>query len=184
MTAFSMKLGSLVSLAAPWVIACAPAASQMRPAGQTASAPAAHETHGAHHHDEHAAASTSPVASPAPAAGPPDAAPASGILSEQDAYERALPVFQRYCANCHTTAGDRSRASTLRHFNMDRYPLTGHHANEIGATVRKVLGASGKRATMPRDRPGAVQGDDLRLVLEWAEAFDRAHPPGHGGHRR
>ena len=28
---------------------------------------------------------------------------------------------------------------------------------------------------MPKDRPGAIRGDDLRAILDWADAFDRAH---------
>lgn len=93
--------------------------------------------------------------------------------SEQEAYERARPVFERYCASCHTSgAGNRA---ALRHFTMDRYPFGGHHADQISSTIRDVLGADGQPATMPKDRPGAVQGDDLRAILDWADAFDRAH---------
>lgn len=101
--------------------------------------------------------------------------------SEQDAYERARPLFERYCASCHTTHGERSRRSALRHFNMDSYPLGGHHADEIGAMVRQSLGASGSPATMPRDRPGVIEGDELQVILEWADAFERAHPVDHSG---
>lgn len=64
---------------------------------------------------------------------------------------------------------------------MDRYPLGGHHADEIGSMVRQSLGASGSPATMPRDHPGVIEGDELRVILEWADAFDRAHPASHGG---
>lgn len=69
---------------------------------------------------------------------------------------------------------------------MDGYPFGGHHADQISATIREVLGTTGERATMPRDRPGIVRGDELRLVLDWADAFARAHPADrahqHGGH--
>jgi len=67
----------------------------------------------------------------------------------------------------------------LRHFTMDGYPFGGHHAATIARTIREVLGAAGEPATMPDDRPGAVQGADLALVLQWAEAWDRmrSHPP-------
>jgi hypothetical protein len=42
--------------------------------------------------------------------------------------------------------------------------------------VRKVLGAGGAgKATMPSDDPGAVTGDDLRLIIAWADVFDHAH---------
>lgn len=115
--------------------------------------------------------------------------PAEGIpheqgpaASEQEAYERARHVFERYCANCHTS-GTGKRAA-LRHFTMDRYPFGGHHADQISSTIREVLGADGQPATMPKDRPGAVQGDDLRAILDWADAFERAHAAAdHSEHR-
>lgn len=100
-------------------------------------------------------------------------APVASEPSEQEAYERARPVFERYCASCHTTRAGKRAA--LRHFTMDRYPFGGHHADQISSTIREVLGASRQPATMPKDRPGAVQGDDLRAILDWADAFDRAH---------
>ncbi|MCC6968679.1 MAG: hypothetical protein IT434_00515 [Phycisphaerales bacterium] len=102
--------------------------------------------------------------------------------TEQEAYERARPVFERYCASCHTRGAGKRAA--LRHFTMDRYPFGGHHADQISSTIREVLGADGQPATMPKDRPGAVQGDELRIVLDWAEAFDRAHAAAdHSEHR-
>lgn len=58
---------------------------------------------------------------------------------------------------------------------MDSYPFGGHHANAVGEAVRKVLGATGKRATMPKDAPGSVQGTELEAVLAWAKAFEGAH---------
>lgn len=61
---------------------------------------------------------------------------------------------------------------------MTSYPFRGHHADDIGASIRRVLGGSGKKATMPKDGPGSVQGDDLALVLAWADAFDRAKSAG------
>lgn len=96
--------------------------------------------------------------------------------SEQEAYQRARPVFERYCASCHTSSGGKRAA--LRHFTMDGYPFGGHHAAQISATIREVLGASGQPATMPKDRPGAVQSEELRAILDWADAFDRAHAAG------
>jgi mono/diheme cytochrome c family protein len=100
-------------------------------------------------------------------------APKGPTRREQDAYERARPVFERYCASCHTSGAGKRAAP--RHFTMDRYPFGGHHAEQVSSTIREVLGASGQSATMPKDRPGAVQGDDLRAILDWADAFDRAH---------
>jgi hypothetical protein len=59
---------------------------------------------------------------------------------------------------------------------MDSYPFGGHHAAEIAATIRLVLGASGKPPTMPRDNPGVVHGESLVLIMKWADSFDAAHP--------
>lgn len=61
---------------------------------------------------------------------------------------------------------------------MDGYPFGGHHAGQISGTIREALGASGQPATMPKDRPGAVQSEELRAILDWADAFDRAHAAG------
>jgi hypothetical protein len=58
---------------------------------------------------------------------------------------------------------------------MDSYPLQGHHAREMGQTMRRVLGASGKPATMPLGQPGVIKGEQLKLILEWAEIFDLNH---------
>jgi mono/diheme cytochrome c family protein len=108
------------------------------------------------------------TASPAPAA----AAPAAELA----AYEKARPVFEKYCAGCHSSAGTlEGKPKALPHFNIDGYPFTGHHAGSIGAEVREVLGATGEAATMPADRPGAVQGAELDAILEWTRAFDEAH---------
>ena len=69
----------------------------------------------------------------------------------------------------------------MRHFSMDAYPFGGHHTDEMAATIREVLGADGSKPTMPRDRPGAVQDDELATILEWAAAFERSHTAGlHG----
>jgi mono/diheme cytochrome c family protein len=111
--------------------------------------------------------------------------PEKAMLSEEEAYERARPVFEQYCARCHTSAGNKPVA--LRHFTMDTYPFGGHHASEVAKSVRDVLGANGKAATMPLGQPGAVKGEQLRLVLDWADAFDRAHAKDgaseHHGHQ-
>lgn len=88
------------------------------------------------------------------------------------AYQQARPVFERYCSDCHTAAGTRSQASALNHFSMDTYPFGGHHADEMAGTIREVLGADGGKATMPPGRPGAVQGQELELILNWAAASD------------
>jgi hypothetical protein len=33
---------------------------------------------------------------------------------------------------------------------------------------------------MPKDDPGSVQGEELRLIIAWADAFDKAHPGAAG----
>lgn len=119
------------------------------------------------------------------AAGPIASQPAPTELSaeelrvaEQRAYERARPVFERHCSKCHTSGGKQAKRGALRHFSMDAYPFGGHHAGEMAATIREVLGATGEEATMPDDDPGSVQGEELAAVLEWAAAFERSYAAG------
>ena len=110
--------------------------------------------------------------------------PTSALSDDKKAYERARPVFQKYCGKCHTEQSGKRTA--LKHFVMDSYPFGGHHTANMPATIRKVLGQDGKRATMPRDKPGIVQGDDLKLILEWADAAERTRtstpPDTHESH--
>ncbi len=123
-----------------------------------------------------------PVAEkPAPPASDPKA---DALAAETAAYDKAKPVFQKYCSTCHTKAGKKSGKKKLDHFAMDAYPFGGEHTAFIGDHVRGVLGLSGKKATMPYDKPGSVKGDDLALVKAWADAWEAAekagaHPP-HG----
>jgi hypothetical protein len=97
--------------------------------------------------------------------------------AEREAYERARPVFEKYCTKCHTPTGGGHDDLAIEHLDMSTYPFGGHHGAEAGAEVREALGAapSGEEATMPDDAPGSVEGDDLALVLAWADEFDRAH---------
>ena len=96
---------------------------------------------------------------------------------ELAAFAEAKPAFERHCFRCHTTASKKSKRKALDHVSMDQYPFGGHHADEAGRVVRKVLGAEpGGKATMPSDDPGSVKGDDLAKILGWADSFDRAHP--------
>jgi hypothetical protein len=105
------------------------------------------------------------------------------LAAEEKAYEAARPVFVAQCAKCHSKDSKKAQAKTLDHFDMTSYPFGGHHAAEITAEVRKALGIGGGKATMPKDHPGAVQGDDLALIAAWADAWDRAHEGGaHEGH--
>lgn len=101
--------------------------------------------------------------------------PNDPLAAERAAYDRARPVFERHCAACHTSEGEMATRGSLRHFVMDDYPFGGHHAHDIAAEIRRVLGATGRRPTMPRGDAGSVQGDDLAAILAWADAFDRAH---------
>ena len=96
--------------------------------------------------------------------------------AEKAAFERARPVFEKHCYRCHSTRGGNGNKKALPHLDMDTYPFAGHHAGELGAKIREVLGATGKEPTMPDDEPGAVKGDELKRVLAWADEFDKAHP--------
>ncbi len=153
-----------------------------------ASAPSSGPAVAPHEHDSRAPSDASPgegrddpppMARSAGADVPPaeeashEHAPVAAAPSEQEAYERARPVFERYCASCHTSRAGKRAA--LRHFTMDRYPFGGHHADQITSAIREVLGANGQPATMPKGRPGAVQAEELRAILDWADAFDRTH---------
>ena len=145
------------------------AAKEATPAGTPAQPEAHGDTHDATH--ETGSADASDV-----------------MVMERAAYERAKPVFDKYCADCHTTEKAQDPDDeALEHFNMDSYPFGGHHAHEIGEEIREVLGAEGDEPTMPMGDPGAVQGEELDLVLAWADAFDNAHggdaeAHGHGEH--
>jgi len=129
-----------------------------------------------------------PPTDPAPPA-PPDAAQVKAdlVAAETAAYQAAQPVFTTYCAACHQQGGKKATAKKLGHFDMTAYPFGGHHAAQIGGVVREVLGVDGGRPTMPKDKPGAVRGDELALIVAWTAAWAAAeaggaHPaqPHHG----
>src|SRR5262245_13414822 len=110
------------------------------------------------------------------------AALVTGLLFHQHAagtdvaaWAAAKPVLDKYCAKCHTTGGKGATPETLDHFNMDSYPPGGHHADEIGPAIKEVLGATGKEPTMPDDNPGVVKGEELEVVVAWADAWEHAH---------
>jgi hypothetical protein len=98
---------------------------------------------------------------------------------ERTAFAAAKPVLDKHCARCHATGGRKAKPKTLKHFNMTKYPPTGHHANEIGPVVRRVLlgdKTRDKAPTMPADDVGAVAGEELKAVISWTEAVDKATP--------
>ena len=64
--------------------------------------------------------------------------------------------------------------------DINEYPFKGKHANE--ADIRKALGIGGGKPTMPKNKPGAVKGDDLALIAAWADAWDAAE--GAGAHTK
>lgn len=171
-----MRLASIIVVVA---IACGGSPQQRPPAPPPADPVPMHE----------------PVAvdAGAPVAAPTDAAPADPnaelLAAERAAFERAKPVFDRWCAKCHAKGGKNASAKKLGHFDMTTYPFGGHHAMEISGAIAKALGLTGKKPTMPADKKGAVQGEELALVKAWIDAFDAAHAGGahgaahdHGGH--
>jgi mono/diheme cytochrome c family protein len=129
-----------------------------------------------------------------PSRAPTDPDLVSIAAAEEASFARAKPVFQKYCASCHSKAGKKATRATLGHFSIDTYPFGGHHAAEVGETVREVLGVTGEKPTMPKHKPGVVQGEDLAAIVEWSKAFDASHAAGlhdhgakdhghhHGGH--
>lgn len=139
--------------------------------------------------------STTPPADPVPVAEPtpipsapaepgdpamPDPAMirAELVAAETAAFERAKPVFDRYCMKCHATSGSKASKKKLDHFDMTTYPFAGEHALEISREIRGTLGLTGKKVTMPADKKGAVKGDELALIAAWADAFDASHAGG------
>ena len=123
-----------------------------------------------------------PVEPVTPVAPDPAVSRAELLASERTAWDAAKPVFDKACASCHTKAGKKAAKKKLDHFDMDSYPLGGHHTQTIGVTIRNVLGISGKKPTMPFDKPGSVQGDDLAKIKAWTDAWAAAeqaaaHPP-------
>lgn len=146
-----------------------------------------------------------PIAAPdagtEPVATAPDAAPeepaepdpaqikAELLAAETAAFETAKPVFEKFCSGCHQQGQKKATQKKLDHFDMTTYPFAGHHAGEMAETIRKVLGIDGGKATMPKDKPGSVKGDDLAAIAAWADAFQASHEggahegmPGHEGH--
>ena len=115
---------------------------------------------------------------------PGESAGRASASADLVAYAAARPALEKHCFRCHTSAGQKAKAKTLKHLSFDQYPPTGHHAHEAATVFRRVLvgnKARGKGPTMPADDRGAVTGEDLEKILAWAEAFDRARGD-HGHH--
>ena len=108
----------------------------------------------------------------------PDTAKADLMAAENAAYEKAKPVFTKYCATCHTKDGKKATKKKLDHFTMDTYPFGGEHTKSIGNEVRKVLAIDGGKATMPFDKPGLVKGADLATIKAWTEAWQASGQAG------
>ncbi|MBN4050134.1 hypothetical protein JYT28_00100 [Desulfobulbus sp. AH-315-M07] len=125
-----------------------------------------------------------PVETVVPVVAPAPAATLLAANDHQGWYERARPVFEKHCVRCHVRGNSGWSEEVLAHLDMSSYPFGGHHASEVGGTIRKALGDRGAKATMPKDKPGIVQGDELTVVLSWANAFEAAHPSTKdaGGH--
>lgn len=148
-------------------------------------------------HAEHLAGGTcamahhpaeAPPEEPPPSEPPPEKLTADLLAKEKLAYEAVAPVFAKHCASCHEKGKPKAAAKKLEHFDMSSYPFGGHHAMEIGKEIRHALGIDGGKPTMPKDKPGAVKGDELALIAARADAFDTAHEGGahehhddHGG---
>lgn len=100
------------------------------------------------------------------------------LAAETRAWKAATPALQKHCATCHTKTGKSATRKRLVHFDFTSYPVGGHHASKIGATVRTVLGLESKKATMPFGKAGSVTGDDLAAIKAWTEAWDAANQGG------
>lgn len=136
--------------------------------------------------NEPVAESTKPTKPTEPPAPDPEKVKVELLAAETAAFEKAKPVFDKFCAKCHTKGGKMATQKKLDHFDMTAYPFGGHHAMDVSGSIRKSLAIGGGKATMPFDKKGAVKGDELALIAAWADAFDASHKggahEGHGGH--
>jgi len=116
---------------------------------------------------------------PEPTKQAPEPDPKAELLAaDTKAWETAKPVLDKYCATCHTPDGKKAAKKKLDHFDMSTYPPGGHHTDTIGFTIRDVLGISGKKATMPFDKPGSIKGDELAAIKAWTDAWEASHKAG------
>lgn len=111
-----------------------------------------------------------------PPAPDPTAVKAELMSAEMAAFEKAKPVLDKFCTACHVKGQKNASAKKLNEFDMTAYPFAGEHNK--ASDLRDVLGLSGKKATMPKTKPGAVKGDDLATIIAWADAWDAAEAGG------
>jgi hypothetical protein len=106
------------------------------------------------------------------------------MATEMAAHQAAKTILDEHCAGCHLTDNAKSKKAkkALEHFVMDSYPYGGHHAADLGASIRKVLGVDGDKATMPKDDPGSITGAELDAIVAWTRAWDAAKAAGVGHH--
>jgi len=119
-----------------------------------------------------------PAKPPEPAKPDPAKAKASLLAAETRAWSAAKPVFEKYCAKCHSQGAQGATQKKLERFDMSSYPMTGPRAATIGTTMRDVMGISGKKPTMPFGKPGAVTGDELAAIKAWTDAWQAADKAG------
>src|SRR5687768_8186442 len=79
---------------------------------------------------------TPPEPTPAPKADPK----AELLAAEMAAHDNAKPVFDKWCAKCHSQGNKLATKKKLDHFDMTKYPFGGHHAMEISKEIREALG--------------------------------------------
>lgn len=114
-----------------------------------------------------------PPVEPAP---DPDQPKKDALAAELAAFEKAKPVFEKFCQSCHVKGQKNANAKKLGEFEMTAYPFTGEH--NTAKDIREVLAIGGGKATMPKTKPGSVKGDDLATIAAWADAWDAAEAAG------
>jgi outer membrane biosynthesis protein TonB len=100
------------------------------------------------------------------------------MAAETAAFEKAKPVFEKFCGKCHSDTGKSKSAKKLGHLNITAYPFTSSHGATLAADIRKALAIGGGKPTMPADKKGSVKGDDLAAIAAWADAWDAAEKGG------
>ena len=121
---------------------------------------------------------TTPPAETKPAEPPAAPAPDPKVVAmeaETAAFEKAKPVFEKFCQGCHGK-GRGATKKALGELDINQYPFKGEHAN--AKDIRKALGIGGGKATMPKNKPGSVKGDDLAAISAWADAWDASEAAG------